>query len=1778
MELNANNFVYAVEDQRKAIIHVNRLMEIYNRKPANEKTRGYIEGLLKTLAQVNAQVEERHGAIVDYIYNESISESDVPYLQEGKLYDFMEAYLNAEGKLLDALEALNVRTNMSSIDNTSFHGAANSTRSEMVQSKVRLPQIELPKFSGDYVNWITFRDLFTSLVDKNLSLTKTQKFYFLRSACSSTPLEIIDEYPVAETSYDLAWQALKDRYNNKRKMVEVVLNKLLSIPASDGSVASVKRLLDTTKNTLALLTSMEVDNWEALLVHLTVTKLDKQTHKEWEQSLKATTELPSKDKLFAFLETTFRTLESVEDHEKLKAETSKSKAPRPNSASKSSNSGKQTASKQKSKAVHVAAAESEGDCPCCGKRHLLFKCFKFSSQPDSAKRELIKSKSLCNNCLQPGHWAKDCSVKSKCQECQALHHSSIHGLFCTKLVNQPSTSKAVDSEEKSKVSVHAVAAFPQVFLGTLLVNVRSKGIEHKLRALLDPGSQASLISEDAAQMLGLSKYTVNVPITGVGKTAAFTATKGVRFTVLSSYDKDYHLDCNALVLPKLTSYQPPSVDRTNLPNLDGFFLADPHFDKVGRVQLILGADVCGNILKPQNKEFARSIFLQLTSFGWVVSGPTPQPPPQQTVSINICSLDDQLRAFWEQEELIEKRKLSTEEMACEQHFVDTHSRDESGRYTVELPFKALLSGKTLPSFSYTDYSALRRFKQLENRFKSNSTFEAAYKEFMREYEDLGHMYKQGTYPRDLEKGSYFLPHHGVLRESSTTTKLRVVFDGSSKSQHGLSLNEELSPGPALQNDLPTIITRWRRFEIGFRSDLEKMFRQIVVAPEHHKFQQILWRHSDDEDIGIYRLSTVTYGTACAPYLSIRILQQLSIDEYKRFPGACEVLRLDTYVDDIISGADTASEAIELQRNLCHLLSTGGFNLRKWISNSYELMAAIPEHARDISGTSAFEENDSVKALGLEWHINSDTFSFKVTPFQKRPITKRSLLSDAARLYDPLGWLAPTTIYAKLTFQQLWLLDLDWGDLLPADIQVGWKNYQNGLAALEDIRIPRWLGGKSLAAIEIFGFCDASTAAYAAVAYARVSTEKGNFVVRLLQSKTKVAPLKTLTVPRLELCGAVLLIKLIDSIISKSEMQISSVRLFTDSTTVLAWIHTPASKLSVFVSNRVAEIQRRSNPSQWAYISTKENPADCASRGISAAELRDHPLWWTGPSWLAQEDSHWPVQPELNLCTDMELRKTKIAVHAVNKHDNVYPEILTRFSSLQRLVRVSAYILRFQFNVRIKALRSKLRTRRRTQTLHFRSGVLHSSELKEALYALIRISQHAESQEEIQRLLDKRPLPGSSSFCRLSPLLDQNGILRVGGRIKNAEANYDFKHPIILRKSNPLSLLIFTEAHAKTLHGGLQLMLSYVARQYWVIGARNLAKRVIRGCMTCFRYSAQAATQLMGDLPAVRVKPARAFLNTGVDYAGPVIIKQSTARNAITTKGYIAVFICMVTKAIHLEAVPDLSTNEFLMAFRRFTARRGHCAHLYSDCGTNFVGASKELQIIYNRSKASLPETLMEQLANCGTEWHFIPPAAPHFGGLWEAGVKSAKYHLRRLVQSRVLTFVELCTFLAEIESILNSRPLCPLSTDPSDCSALTPAHFLIGEPTKCIPDECYLDSNIDRLSRWKVVEKLKQHFWKRWVNEYLCRLQSRPKWLEESRDANVGDLVIVIDERCSPAQWPLGRVHATHPGSDNKVRVVSVLCGGKIIKRPLAKLAFLPTRDQIDWQSAEPAVDTLSEL
>jgi hypothetical protein len=423
---------------------------------------------------------------------------------------------------------------------------------------------------------------------------------------------------------------------------------------------------------------------------------------------------------------------------------------------------------------------------------------------------------------------------------------------------------------------------------------------------------------------------------------------------------------------------------------------------------------------------------------------------------------------------------------------------------------------------------------------------------------------------------------------------------------------------------------------------------------------------------------------------------------------------------------------------------------------------------------------------------------------------------------------------------------------------------------------------------------------------------------------------------------------------------------------------------------------------------------------------------------------------------------------------------------------------------------------------------------------------------------KRFLSLENKF-RKNPFIDNSGMIRVGGRLSNSQYPHDKKYPIVLPKGH-VTRLILENTHRDQLHAGPTATLAAVREKFWPLDGRSEIRKVVHRCIPCFRTKPHDNNPIMGNLPSHRVKASWPFTNCGVDFGGPIFLKIGRIRSKKTTKAYICLFVCFSTKTIHLELVSDLTAANFLNGLKRFIARRGMVANIYSDNATNFVGAQRDLRDVFLADEFG--NIVLRHLAEFNINWHFIPARSPHFGGLWEAGIKAVKGHIKRVIGQTSLTYEEMYTLLTGIEACLNSRPLCPLTEDPSDLNVLTPGHFLIGTAMTSPLEHQIVDVPQNRLTRWQHLEQMRQHFWNRWSKEYVGQLQERPKWQKGNSSAAIkeGDLV-VLKEATPPLTWKLGRVTAVHPGADDIIRVATVKTDSGTTKRAVRNLCVLPIDD-----------------
>ncbi|XP_054257068.1 uncharacterized protein LOC128982054, partial [Macrosteles quadrilineatus] len=705
----------------------------------------------------------------------------------------------------------------------------------------------------------------------------------------------------------------------------------------------------------------------------------------------------------------------------------------------------------------------------------------------------------------------------------------------------------------------------------------------------------------------------------------------------------------------------------------------------------------------------------------------------------------------------------------------------------------------------------------------------------------------------------------------------------------------------------------------------------------------------------------------------------------------------------------------------------------------------------------------------------------------------------------------------------------------------WSTFVNELPEIENLEIGRYISLSDAVNIQLHGFSDASELGFAGCVYLRTENPQGSIYVNLLIAKSRVAPLKRITIPRLELCGAHILAKLLHYCVDQlsDRYKIDSVTAWSDSTVALSWIHTPSHRLKLYVANRVAQIQELTPSCIWKHISTLENPADVASRGLTPSLLIHNKLWWSGPTWLKSSSDSWP-QPSSHLPEEElpEIKTTTLNLLTIAEDQDL--KFINKFSSWTKLLHVMGYVLRF-----ISCLKTKQR-------------ITHSLTLEELEVSNKRICwlvQRESFSEDINSLSKKNVC--SSRIQRLSPFMDDEGLLRVGGRLKHSELPYSAKHQIILPKDHFVVNLIIDYHHRIFLHCGPTQLQAVLREKYWILSARSIIRSRIFKRLRCFRMKPKPNTPLMGDLPSPRVVATRPFNVTGVDYAGPFTVKLYVLKRLQPIKVYLCLFVCFATKAVHLEVVSDLSSEAYIAALTRFISRRGSVKEIHSDCGTNFVGAAAALHKCFNNLLCN-PVTHRFAEEN-NISFKFLPPHAPHQGGLWERAVRSAKHHLHRVIGGQILTYEEFITLVSRVEAILNSRPLTPLSGDPNDLESLTPGHFLTGGPLKSMVEPQYDETSCNRLRRWQLVQAFSQHIWTRWSQEYLHTLQHHSKWTSKTENLKIGDLVVIHEPNTPPLQWKLARITAVSPGADGIVRVVHLRTATGNFSRPTVKVSLLPT-------------------
>ena len=816
-------------------------------------------------------------------------------------------------------------------------------------------------------------------------------------------------------------------------------------------------------------------------------------------------------------------------------------------------------------------------------------------------------------------------------------------------------------------------------------------------------------------------------------------------------------------------------------------------------------------------------------------------------------------------------------------------------------------------------------------------------------------------------------------------------------------------------------------------------------------------------LAVFRMRRVTFGVTTSPFLLAAVIRKHLLSQITHKKLSQRMLQ-SFYVDDLVLSTNNAEEAFKSYQNSIEIMEQANMNLRKWSSNDAKLIQ------RFIKDKTNSKSEKCKKVLGINWYTMTDQISVNLKPVsndtQNKP-TKRVVLQSLAKVFDPLGILGPFTVKMKILMQKIWKLNLKWDEVIPDEFQKEWLLWIQDIESLTDFVVPRCIIQNDLDLTELHIFADASPQAFGVVAYLKCLRTNKSI---LFMSKNRVSPLKhEITIPILELTAAVCASRFQKYIIESVKIKINEVFLWSDSKITLYWIKNKKMKWKPFVQNRVQEINSIKNVT-WKFCPGKENPADLLTRGVTSAKLlKESKIWNNGPAWLSGSQSEWPSDKDEE---EFENNMVYLIEHA-KENPKVVPILNTeKYSSYEKVLRITSWVYRFGINTDKK--QNKI------------TGLLTSNEMKKSEVYWLKITQRESYCEEIDRLTKNQEINRTSSILKLNPFLDQNGLLRLGGRLQESNLSYDEKHPVILPKKSYITKRIIWQVHEESMHGGVNIILTLIRQKYWVIQARQQIKKIINKCIKCRKLKGKSGMEPFAPLPRDRVTMGCPFQVTGIDFAGPLYV---STENSDRKKVYIMLFTCAVIRAVHLELVESLSTESCIMGLRRFISRRGVPSTVYSDNAKTFRRSATELDEL---SKILESNTVQDLARNKRIQWKFIVERGSWWGGFWERLVRSIKNCLKITLGRKVLDFYKLQTILTEVEATVNSRPLTYVDEDPTNLFILTPAKFLMADvdlgfsPNLKTKDM----SKNEILKIWKGRGLIMEKFWKIWQKEYLQQLRS----------------------------------------------------------------------------------------
>ena len=1458
------------------------------------------------------------------------------------------------------------------------------------------------------------------------------------------------------------------------------------------------------------------------------------------------------------------------------------------------------------KGNHVPANQESISVQCAFHHvggHTLNSCRTFQSKPIAVRKKFLRDKNICYKCcLESTHLARDCTMKVVCHRCKGAHATALH-MDRDPSMNKTDTKGTVEyggehggeklAENKHEIHTNCARVCGEGRSGRscakiVCVNVYQKGEEQakrKVYAVIDDQSNRSLVKPEFFDIFGGQFEETSYSLTSCSGTVQASGRRASGF-VVENLDGNVRLELPPLTecnqIPDVRAEIPtPEVARA-YPHLADLAKEFAEIDDNAPILLLIGRDIAGahHVLKqrlgPNGCPFAQQL-----SLGWVIIGEVclgrVHAPNEVCVNKTYIHEIDRASIF----PLCENRFRLKEHQACREQssdishevFARTPDDDKKGMSPEDEEFLELMS----KGFTKTDghwsaplpfrtprprlpnnrAQAWKRAQSLKASLQRDKEKKEHFVEFMSRIFNNG--FAELAPPLAPDEECWYLPIFGVYH-AKKKGQIRVVFDSSAQYQ-GLSLNSVLLQGPDLMNRLLGVLMRFRKDSVAIMADVQQMFFQFRVDVKHRNFQRFIWFKDNNVDAEMveYRMCSHVFGNSSSPSVAAYGLKKTAAEMEPVYGSDVRnFIEKDFYVDDGLASFPTVETAVDVLDRTQKALSEGGsLRLCKIASNCEDVTKAFPKEdlATDLQNISIGSEPLPMqRSLGMTWNLNKDCFTYIVSR-EEKPLTRRGVLSIVNSLYDPLGFVAPVVIQGKLLLRELMIGNASWDEQLPEDKQKEWLEWRSSLEALEKLSIPRiyLLDSSQLCEKEVHIYCDASEKAISAVAYMRSVDACNVCHVGFILGKSKVAPQSGHTIPRLELCATVLAVEIAETISEHLDIPVKQMKFYSDSRVVLGYLNNKSRRFYIYVQNRVGRVLKSTVREQWCYVPTADNPADQGTRPRPPAMLQESE-WLCGPKHLRSpempisEEAYELQFPEV----DKEIRPDVQCMKTVSScSQKSITDLFKHVSSWRVLVKVVALL-----KLKAKLLKAK---RENTTTDFDRVEILKESER-----LILKEVQRDSFARECDTVSTLQKLPKESALRDLNPIKDMDGLLRVGGRLEKADGlSFNDKHPVILPKNHFITKLIAKNFHDKVRHQGYHLTEGAIrAGGFWIIGVKRLVRSIIWECFKCRKLRGKVGSQIMANLPADRLTPGPPFTSVGVDAFGPWdIVTRRTRGGSANNKRWAVLYTCLTTRAIHIEVVEEMSASSFINATRRFIAIRGPVRIFRSDRGTNFVGATDDMNVNAVNVEDGTMRNFMDDNR---TTWIFNPPGSSHMGGAWERLIGV----VRRILESMLadfrgdLTHEVFSTLMAESCAIVNSRPLVQVSVDPENPVVLSPAMLLTQKPAEECPCSSKVDVKDMYKAQWRRVQGLSDIFWKRWKSEYLQTLQQRRKWTDEKPDLRVGEVVLVKEENSARNNWPMGVITEIFPSEDNHVRKACVKIsrpgdGPKVYVRPITKLVTL---------------------